>query len=69
VQEIKKQEFSKRILRSISNRFDIWVTLSAVGLSGGIIVGCDSSQFILENTIVGSFSITLMLKNMVDANK
>jgi hypothetical protein len=43
------------MLRSISHRFDIWVTLPAVGLSGGIIVGCDSAQFILKNAIVGSF--------------
>jgi hypothetical protein len=40
--------------------------LPARALSGGIIVGCDSSQFILKNIIVGDFSVTLMLKNMID---
>jgi hypothetical protein len=43
--------------------------LLAIGLSGGIIIGCDSSQFILENTIVSAFSVTLMLKNRVDDAK
>jgi exonuclease III len=66
VQKTKKHDFSKCFLRSMSNRFDIWVTLPAKGLSGGIIVGCDSSQFILENTLVGLFSVTLMFKNRVD---
>jgi hypothetical protein len=43
--------------------------LLAIGLSGGIIIGCDGSQFILENTIVSAFSVTLMLKNRVDDAK
>jgi hypothetical protein len=38
----------------------------SVGLSDDILVGCDSSQFILEHAMVGSFSVILMLKNKVD---
>jgi hypothetical protein len=36
------------MLKNISSRFDVWVTLPSIGALGGIIVGCDSSQFILE---------------------
>jgi exonuclease III len=66
IQETKKQDFTKKMLGSIANRFDIWVTLPSVGMSGGILVGCDSSQFLLEQAMIGSFSVTLMLKNRVD---
>jgi hypothetical protein len=54
------------MLRNIANRFDIWVALPSVGMSGGILVGCDSSQFLLEQAMISSFSVTLMLKNRVD---
>jgi hypothetical protein len=54
------------MLRNIANRFVIWVTLPSVGLSSGIFVGCDSSRFLLEHAMIGSFLVTLMLKNRVD---
>jgi hypothetical protein len=40
--------------------------LRTVGLSGGVLVGCDSSKFIIEQYFIGTFSITLMLKNRTD---
>ena len=45
----------------------MWVELPAVGLSGGIIVGCDSSKFIVEKHQVHQFSVTLFIKNRIDA--
>jgi hypothetical protein len=54
------------MLKVISSRFDIWVHLPIMDISGGISVGCHSSKFILEQARVGNFSVFLMLKNRMD---
>ena len=43
IQETKKEQFTNRILRTISTRFDVWYWVPSVGRSGGILFGCDSS--------------------------
>jgi len=48
------------MLEVFPHKLDTWVQLSSVGLSVGILVGCDSAKVIVENTIIESFSITLM---------
>jgi exonuclease III len=48
IQETKKQHFSSRMLKSICNKFDCWHELLAIGLSGGILIGFDSSKLILD---------------------
>ena len=59
VQETKKEEFSKRILDSIWIGFDTWITKPAVGSSGGILLGLDSSNFIVEKFVVQTFSVSV----------
>ena len=44
IQETKKENFSLRILKSISHRFDTWLWVESHGRSGGILVGCDRDR-------------------------
>jgi exonuclease III len=66
VQETKKKEFSTRMLKVVSSKLNVWIQLPSVGLSGGIVVGCDSAKFMIERSILGKFSVTLMIKNRFD---
>jgi hypothetical protein len=52
IQETKKQTFSTRILRSISTKLDEWFELPFVGLSGGILIECDSAKVAIERYVV-----------------
>jgi hypothetical protein len=54
------------MLKVVSNKLDTWIQLLFIGLSSGIVVCCNSAKFIVEQTIIGSFSITLMNKNKID---
>jgi hypothetical protein len=44
IHETKHAEFSSTIFKVISHKLDIWVQLPSVGLSDGIVVGCDSTK-------------------------
>jgi exonuclease III len=59
IQETKKQSFSSRMLKGISTKFDSWHELPAVGLSGGILVGFDSSKLIIDRVDILSYSLTI----------
>jgi exonuclease III len=48
IQETKHQEFSQKMLNVISRHFDTWIQLPAIVLSGCVLVGCNSSKFIIE---------------------
>jgi hypothetical protein len=37
-----------------------------VGISGGILFGCDTAKFHIDKTIVRQFSLTVFLTNRVD---
>jgi hypothetical protein len=54
------------MLKVVSSKLDVWIQLPSVGLSGGIVVGCDSAKFMIERSILGKFSVTLMIKNRLD---
>jgi hypothetical protein len=54
------------MLRGINAQFDFWLELPAVGLSRGILFGCDSAKFHIDKTIVRQFSLTAFLTNRID---
>jgi hypothetical protein len=73
----KKDTFSPRMLKDISQNFDVWVELLAMDLSGGILVGCDvwvellamdlSMIYlkIMDKSEILHFSITVFFTNRV----
>jgi hypothetical protein len=67
VQETKKQKFSNRLVKSISTIVDVWIELPAIGLSGGILLGLESSKFSIEQQQIGQFSISVLLRNRIDS--
>ena len=54
------------LLSSISSVYDNWIQLPANGKSGGILIGCDGSKFLIENQVINRFSITIFVKNRID---
>lgn len=66
IQETKKEDFTKRFLKSISPRFDSWFWLPSIGRSGGILFGCDSELVSVVSVIKRQFSLSVILKNRTD---
>jgi hypothetical protein len=62
----QKSEFSNRLLRGINAQLDFWLELPTIGLSGGILFGCDSAKFHVDKTIVRQYSLTVFLTNRLD---
>jgi hypothetical protein len=56
------------MLKTVTNKFNKWFLLPARGLSGGFLIGCNNSYFIIEQTLIGIFFITLMIKDRLDGN-
>lgn len=69
IQETKKENFSLRILKSISHRFDTWVWVESKGRSGGILVGCDSNICHFESSEILTYSTNIFLQNRKDRCK
>lgn len=66
IQETKRETFNSRILKSISSHFDIWYWVPSKGRSGGILFGCDSTQFKYISHSTHQFSMNLMLECKLD---
>lgn len=68
IQETKTEDFSTRLLNSISNRFDIWHFLPSHGKSGGILVGGDSNTINIISSHTHTFCVDIMLENKKDSS-
>lgn len=66
IQETKKEDFSNRILRSLSSKIDNWVFVPSVGRSGGILFGVDSSKIEIQSHSCHTFCLDVHLTNKVD---
>lgn len=66
IQETKKEEFSERMLRSLSTHVTHWTVLPSAGASGGIILGYNESLFTVHATYIKAYSISLHLCNKLD---
>lgn len=64
--ETKKGSFTERTLNSLSSSFTKWIQLPSSGLSGGILVGFDESKFVVLNSWIGEFSISVHFQNKID---
>jgi hypothetical protein len=63
IQETKKEIFKDRILFNLSYQITNWYTLPAIGRSGGILLGVNSSKLEIIDCKILRFSITILLKN------
>ena len=64
--ETKKESFTERTLNSLSSSITKWIQLPSSGLSGGILVGYDESKFVVLNSWIGEFSISIHFQNKID---
>ena len=69
IQETKKEQFTNRILRTISTRFDVWYWVPSVGRSGGILFGCDSSLINCISHSIHKFALNVHVENKIDGQK
>lgn len=69
IQETKKETFTARSLKSISNKFDLWFWVPSKGRSGGILFGGDSSQFKYISHSVHTFYLDLRLECKLDGQQ
>ena len=69
IQETKKEEFSNRMLRSLSSRLDIWIYAPSIGSSGGILFGGDSNKIEIHSYSIHQFCLDIHLINKVDQSE
>lgn len=66
IQETKKEEFSQRILNSLSHTLDIWLYVPSVGSSGGILFGGDSNKFNVVSHSQHRYCLDVHITNKID---
>lgn len=67
IQESKKDNFSNRCLRKLSNRIDIWHWVPSRGRSGGILFGGDSNKIKLLSWEAHRFCLDIHFENKLDS--
>lgn len=66
IQETKKEEFSLRMLNSLSHKLDIWIYAPAIGTAGGILFGGDSNKISILSHSKHKFCLDIHLQNKLD---
>lgn len=67
IQETKKENFSNRILKTISSKLDLWHWLPARGRSGGILFGGDSNKIKILACHLHRFCLDIHFENKIDS--
>jgi hypothetical protein len=62
----QKNDFTTCQLHVISISFNSWHFLPTLGRSGGLLIGFCDNSVVVQGVSVGSFSITIFLKNTSD---
>lgn len=67
VQETKKESFTTRQFNSLSPNINHWIFKCSQGSSGGILLGLDDSKFLVLDTWIKDFSVSVLLSNKTDS--
>lgn len=62
IQETKKENFTTRQLKTISNHLDLWLWLPSVGRSGAILFGGDSNKISILTHTMHRFCLNITLE-------
>ena len=69
LQETKLSSMSQSIIRDLwGNRQCLWVSLDAVGTSGGILLCRKSSLYVMKDHFIGAFSASAMLEDRANGS-